>query len=518
MHDGDASPDVDAPLLSEGGDNLAELSVSELAMSIKRTLESSFGVVRVRGELGRVTVAKSGHMYFDLKDDKALINAIMWKGAAGKLPFKAEEGLEVVAEGRLSTYPGRSNYQLVVETMRPAGVGALMQLLEERKRKLAAEGLFDPSRKRDLPFLPSVIGVVTSPTGAVIRDIIHRVRDRFPVRVLVWPVLVQGEKAAEQIEAGILGFNALKAGGVIPRPDVIIVARGGGSIEDLWAFNEERVVRAAAASGIPLISAVGHETDTTLIDFASDKRAPTPTGAAEMALPVRSELISLVDDLGGRTRRSLVRGVERRRLQMASVAARLPKPEALLQQPRQKFDVLIERLSGALGRAVSRKRSVYESRAGRLQPTLLKREIANRAQRTAHLGQLLQPAIGRRLTDAARRLEAQGRLLETLSHAGVLKRGFALVVDGSGQIVRSVGRLTPGNRVRLRLGDGEAGATIDPDGRKGAADEGESTAPASRRRPQKRPVDASSEPRSGKKGGSGTGAAAKPRGGQGELF
>src|SRR5262245_18182742 len=304
------------------GDNMPEMTVSELANALKRTVEENYAFVRVRGELGRVVLAKSGHLYFDIKDENATLNTVMWKGQAGRLPFKPEEGLEVVAEGRLSTYPGRSNYQLIADKMRPAGLGALMQLLEERRKKLAAEGLFAAERKKPIPFLPSVIGVVTSPTGAVIRDILHRVRDRFPVHVVIWPALVQGERAAAEVAAGIRGFNALKAGGPIPRPDVIIVARGGGSIEDLWPFNEEIVVRAAAESVIPLISAVGHETDTTLIDHASDRRAPTPTGAAEMALPVRAELISTVSTLGARMSRCLTRTVDRRRLELKSATGR----------------------------------------------------------------------------------------------------------------------------------------------------------------------------------------------------
>ena len=273
--------------------NQPDLTVSELAASLKRTIETNFDRVRVRGELGRVTIARSGHMYADIKDDKAVLNSVMWKGQVDKLPFRPEEGLEVIAEGKLSIYAGRSNYQLIASSMRPAGAGALMQLLEERKKKLAAEGLFDPQHKKKLPFLPATIGVVTSPTGAVIRDILHRVADRFPVRVILWPALVQGDLAAGQIEAGIRGFNALKPA---DKPDVLIVGRGGGSIEDLWPFNEEAVVRAAFESEIPLISAVGHETDTTLIDYVSDARAPTPTGAAEIAVPVRADLAVAVDE------------------------------------------------------------------------------------------------------------------------------------------------------------------------------------------------------------------------------
>ncbi|MGK0266879.1 MAG: exodeoxyribonuclease VII large subunit, partial [Maricaulis sp.] len=328
--------------------NTHEFTVSELAGSLKRTVEDAFGHVRVRGELGRVVVAKSGHVYFDLKDDKSVITSIAWKGTAATFRFKPEEGLEVIIEGRMSTYPGRSQYQLIVESMEPAGAGALMALLDERRRKLAAEGLFDAGRKQTIPFLPRTIGVVTSPTGAVIRDILHRLRDRFPCHVLLWPVLVQGEAAAGQIAEAIRGFNALEAGGRVPRPDLIIVARGGGSIEDLWAFNEEIVVRAAAESLIPLISAVGHETDTTLIDYASDRRAPTPTGAAEIAVPVRAELKASLDTLGGRLVAGLSRLIERRRTELRSAARALPRPTSLLELKRQRFDMVADKLDGAL--------------------------------------------------------------------------------------------------------------------------------------------------------------------------
>ncbi|MGB3455807.1 MAG: exodeoxyribonuclease VII large subunit, partial [Litorimonas sp.] len=289
-------PEPEAPTLS----NVPEFTVSELAGNVKRTIEEAFGRVRVRGELGRVTIARSGHAYLDLKDDRAVINSIMWKGTVSRLSLRPEEGMEVIVEGKMSTYPGRSNYQLIIDRMELAGEGALMALLEKRKKALAAEGLFAAERKRDLPFLPRTIGVVTSPTGAVIRDILHRLEDRFPVHVLVWPVLVQGDRAAQQIADAIKGFNS---GTGFPRPDVLIVARGGGSLEDLWCFNEEVVIRAAAASDIPLISAVGHETDTTLIDYVSDKRAPTPTGAAEVAVPVRDDLLEFVADLGLRAMR-----------------------------------------------------------------------------------------------------------------------------------------------------------------------------------------------------------------------
>src|SRR6478752_3019938 len=280
--------------------NLPELTVSELSAALKRTIEDSYGYVRVRGELGKVSYHSNGHVYFDLKDDRACIAGVIWRSTSARIKLKLEAGLEVVITGRVTTYPGRSQYQIIVETLEPAGLGALMALLEERKKRLAAEGLFDPARKQLLPYLPAVIGVITSPTGAVIRDILHRLADRFPRRVLLWPVRVQGDGAAEEIAAAIRGFNALPADGALPQPDVLIVARGGGSIEDLWSFNEEIVVRAAADSMIPLISAVGHETDLTLIDFVADQRAPTPTAAAEMAVPVRSELVARVDSLARR--------------------------------------------------------------------------------------------------------------------------------------------------------------------------------------------------------------------------
>lgn len=448
---------LESPTPPPHGDNMPEMSVSELANALKRTVEENYAFVRVRGELGRVVLAKSGHLYFDIKDEGATLNTIMWKGNAGRLPFKPEEGLEVVAEGRLSTYPGRSNYQMIADKMRPAGVGALMQLLEERKKKLAAEGLFAPERKKAIPFLPAVIGVVTSPTGAVIRDILHRVRDRFPVHVLIWPALVQGEKAAAEVEAGIRGFNALKAGGAIPRPDVIIVARGGGSIEDLWPFNEERLVRAVADSEIPLISAVGHETDTTLIDFVSDRRAPTPTGAAEMALPVRSELIHQVQTLGGRLTRRLTGTVEKRKLELRSAGARLPKLDALLQGPRQRLDLASQRFGGSLSRMVARKRAKFDFAGGGLRPAALRREIVGKRTEVERLAARLQPALGRRMKRLRDALREQTRVLDSVSYERVLARGFALVTNGEGGLVRSAAAVAEGDALKLRFADGEVG-------------------------------------------------------------
>src|SRR5690349_17298169 len=329
--------------------NVFEFTVSELSQSLKRTVEDTYGHVRVRGEISGFRGAhSSGHCYFALKDESAKIEAVIWKGVHGRMRFKPQEGLEVIATGKLTTYPGSSKYQIVIEALEPAGIGALMALMEERKKKRAAEGLFDEARKQLLPWLPEVIGVVTSPTGAVIRDILHRLEDRFPRRVLVWPVKVQGEGSAEQVAAAIRGFNALPEAGKIPRPDLLIVARGGGSLEDLWSFNEEIVVRAAADSMIPLISAVGHETDITLIDFAADKRAPTPTAAAEMAVPVRSELIARVDSLARRNFVCWQRGQENRRNEFRGASRALPAAGELLDIPRQRLDAA----SGALPRAL----------------------------------------------------------------------------------------------------------------------------------------------------------------------
>src|SRR3954470_7829843 len=317
--------------------NLVEWTVSELSAALKRTVEDAYGFVRVRGEIsGFRGASPSGHCYFRLKDDKAVLEAVIWKGTAGRMRVKPEEGLEVIASGRLTTFPGSSKYQIFIDALEPAGIGALMKLLEERKKKLAAEGLFDEARKQLLPFIPEVIGVVTSPTGAVIRDILHRLADRFPRRVLVWPVRVQGETSAAEVAAAIEGFNALPEGGPLPRPDLIIVARGGGSLEDLWSFNEEIVVRAAAASMIPLISAVGHETDFTLIDFAADWRAPTPTAAAEKAVPVRSKLLVETDSLARRALACWQRCQEARRTELRAAARALPGLEDLFALPRQR--------------------------------------------------------------------------------------------------------------------------------------------------------------------------------------
>lgn len=437
--------------------NQPEQSVSELAASLKRTVETNFDHVVVRGELGRVTIAKSGHMYADLKDDKAVLNTIMWRGQVDRLTFRPEEGLEVVATGRLSTYEGRSSYQLIASSMRPAGAGALMQLLEERKKKLAAEGLFDSKHKKPIPYMPRTIGVITSPTGAVIRDILHRIRDRFPVRVIVWPALVQGDQAAAQVTAGIRGFNAMTGA---DRPDVLIVARGGGSIEDLWPFNEEVVVRAAFESEIPLISAVGHETDTTLIDYVSDRRAPTPTGAAEIAVPVRTELTLSVEESGQRLKRALTRSLVRARDKLS--AARLPRPETLLQSKRQRLDYASASLPKA-ALALTQRARLKLSRL-QLSPATLRAEIRGQRQRLRDVAVRARPALMRLIEQRKAALTAEGKLLETLSYQATLKRGYVIVRDNSGQLVRNSGQAGSLPVIRVTFADGDVTAAPIPDG------------------------------------------------------
>ena len=384
--------------------NAPEFTVSEISNAVKRVIEGEFGHVRVRGEISRVSRPASGHLYFDLKDDRSVIASVCWKGQAGRLTVRPEEGMEVVAVGRLTTFPGQSKYQLVVENLEPAGAGALMLMLEKRKAALAAEGLFEASRKKPIPYLPEVVGVITSPSGAVIRDILHRLRDRFPRRVVIWPVAVQGEKCAPEVAAAIRGFNAMTAGGPIPRPDVLIVARGGGSIEDLWGFNEEIVVRAAAASRIPLISAVGHETDTTLIDYAADLRAPTPTAAAELAVPVRADLIAWAAEQGARLARAAETRGEMRRQRLRDLARGLGRPEALTEGPRQRLDSWGERLGPALSSVAFRKRARL-AEAG-LRPAMLARAVEVQKRHLAQVADRLGPALGGRTLRGRERLES----------------------------------------------------------------------------------------------------------------
>jgi exodeoxyribonuclease VII large subunit len=495
--------------------NAPEFTVSELSSALKRTVEDAYGHVRVRGEIsGFRGPHSSGHCYFALKDENAKIEAVIWKTTHSRMRFKPQEGLEVIATGKLTTYPGSSKYQIVIEAIEPAGIGALMALMEERKRKLSAEGLFDEARKQLLPWLPDVIGVVTSPTGAVIRDILHRLQDRFPRRVLVWPVRVQGEGSAEQIAAAIRGFNALPEGGRIPRPDLLIVARGGGSLEDLWSFNEEIVVRAAAESVIPLISAVGHETDITLIDFAADKRAPTPTAAAEMAVPVRSELFVEVAALARRTMLCWQRGQEGRRNELRAAVRALPAAGELLAIPRQRLDgaaaslprglkanthahfrrfaatsarLTVRVLRGQVAQAKHRltvsgermtlsARSLLRARRDRfagLEVRLKTSKLANAQAKRQTIARDRERAL--RLTERARRalatamqrLEARvahsGQLLTALSYRSVLTRGFALVRDEQGHAVHAAAAIGPGARLDLEFADGRVAATADAD-------------------------------------------------------
>ncbi|HUZ72785.1 MAG TPA: exodeoxyribonuclease VII large subunit [Stellaceae bacterium] len=439
--------------------NLPEYSVSEIAALLKRTIEQNFAYVRVRGEISGFKRHSSGHAYFALKDEAAVLDAVCWRGT--RLALKPEDGMEVVCTGRLTTYPGRSRYQLVVESMELAGIGALLKLLEERKARLAAEGLFAPERKRKLPFLPEVIGVVTSPTGAVIRDILHRLADRFPRRVLIWPVAVQGEGAAAQVAAAIQGFNRLVPGGEPPRPDLLIVARGGGSIEDLMAFNEENVVRAAASSAIPLISAVGHETDTTLIDFASDRRAPTPTAAAEMAVPVRLELAAELDSKSLRLKHALGRELAARAGNLRAAARGLPDPHGLINAAAQRLDDRAERLVLALRQRVRLGAQQLDATARRLAPALLAAQIASSRQRLADHAPRLGAAAARIVALHATRLASlAGRLASWQQvQLQVLERGYVRVRGAAGKVLTSAAAVAPGAALTLEFHDGSVAAT-----------------------------------------------------------
>jgi exodeoxyribonuclease VII large subunit len=486
----DNSPlfDSDAPPATGLEHNLNEFSVGEISGAVKRTLEGAFGRVRVRGEISRPNYHGSGHLYFTLKDEDAAMDGVCWRGLVGKLGITLEEGMEVICTGRISSYPRSSKYQLVVEAVELAGEGALLKLLEDRRKKLTAEGLFDPDRKQDLPFLPEIIGVITSPTGAVIRDILHRLADRFPRRVLLWPVIVQGDGAAEQVAKAINGFNACEPDGVVPRPDLLIVARGGGSLEDLWAFNEEIVVRAAAESEIPLISAVGHETDTTLIDFASDVRAPTPTAAAEMAVPVRADLEAQLLD----NQRRLVAGLERcwedQRLQLEGLARGLPQPDRLLEEAAQRLDSETDRLKlsainrleqyrervTGVGARLRHPRDVMTSAGERLSQTgerfdlAISSNVQNSKTRFDGLDTTvrLPNAIARIFKTGQERLSFQGQLLESLSYKGVLERGFALVRDGDGKPVMRAAEAVAGGAIEIEFSDGSRGAAFGDEGGK----------------------------------------------------
>ncbi len=432
--------------------NQPEYSVSEISSALKRVVEDTFGYVRVRGEISGFKRAASGHLYMDLKDDKAVLNGVCWKGVATRIPFKPEDGLEVIVTGKISTYPGRSNYQIIIDQMEMAGEGALMALLEKRKKQLAAEGLFAPERKQPLPYLPSRIGVVTSPTGAVIRDILHRLEERFPVHVQLWPVRVQGDGAAEEIAHAIAAFNRMAS-----PPDLLIVARGGGSLEDLWAFNEEVVVRAAAASTIPLISAVGHETDTTLIDFVSDKRAPTPTAAAEMAVPVRSELIAWLMETHSRLFAAVSRNIRQRAERVEGLARGLPKPLQLLSHQQQRLDDWAERLKASLPIYMEKKQAALAQI--HLSPRLLAGQIETLTTRLTNIMDTAGRIVSHRLSQSEDRLSATARMLESLDYRNVMKRGYALVKQRDGHLVTSCQMASRADRLTLQFHDGETDVT-----------------------------------------------------------
>ncbi|CDM56014.1 MULTISPECIES: exodeoxyribonuclease VII large subunit [Rhizobium] len=513
--------------------NLTEYSVSELSGSIKRTVETAFDQVRVRGEIsGYRGPHSSGHAYFALKDDRARIDAVVWKGTFSRLKFRPEEGMEVIATGKVTTFPGSSKYQIVIETLEPAGAGALMALIEERKRRLGAEGLFDQSRKRRLPFMPRVIGVVTSPTGAVIRDILHRISDRFPVHVIVWPVKVQGEGSGEEVANAIRGFNSFEPRGEMPRPDVLIVARGGGSLEDLWSFNDEIVVRAAAESQIPVISAVGHETDWTLIDYAADVRAPTPTGAAEMAVPVKVELEAQTAGLAARLQGCMSRRMDHHRQSLRALIRALPSLDQLLALPRRRFDEAAAGLGRGLELNTINKRGSLERTAAHLRPDVLSNRIAERrqylnermtrAERTierlidrsksrvgradaifttlptrlktqtarlrdhlTNLSRHADTAVRHQLTRARGELTAQDRMLQSLSYKNVLKRGYAVIRDDENRPVSQAATLSSGMSISIEFADGHVGAVTTEGGPSSSTQRKRTAKPQEERAPPK---------------------------------
>jgi exodeoxyribonuclease VII large subunit len=485
---GESSDDRPRLLAEEmPGDNAPALSVSELSGALKRSVEEAFGHVRVRGEISGFKRVASGHCYMTLKDDRACIDGVIWKGSAAALRFRPEDGIEVIATGKLTTYPGRSKYQIVIDRMELAGQGALMALLDQRRRALAAEGLFDQDRKRPLPFMPRVIGVITSPTGAVIRDILHRLEDRCPSHVILWPVIVQGDGAAAQIASAIRGFGAMAADGVIRRPDLLIVGRGGGSIEDLWAFNEEIVVRAVAESSIPVISAVGHETDTTLCDFAADLRAPTPTAAAEMAVPVRADLLAHVRELGLRAERLTRRYQERAAERLEAMARHLPSPAALLDPQRQRLDDVGDRLPRALGRRLAIAGGELAQISGALRPRLIEDRIRNngalikaemrameRLMTTAsqHTRQRFDAVAARlrpeplqaRIAQGHERLDRLWRLADSLHPDRPLRLGYVRVERRTGGVVANAEAAKAAAALTLHFADGPVDVRVEKPG------------------------------------------------------
>lgn len=492
--------------------NMAEYTVTEISGSIKKTVETAFTHVRVRGEIsGFRGQHSSGHAYFSIKDQKARMDAVVWKGVFNRLKFKPEEGMEMIATGKITTFPGSSKYQIVIEQLEPAGAGALMALLEERKKKLAAEGLFDANRKQLLPYLPKTIGVVTSPTGAVIRDILHRISDRFPVHVIVWPVRVQGDTSGDEVAAAINGFNALDDASDIKKPDLIIVARGGGSLEDLWGFNDEAVVRAADQSDIPLISAVGHETDWTLLDLVADERAPTPTGAAEMSVPVKADLEASLSNLSARLRSASSRNIDQRRQNFIALSRGLPSLDNLLALPRRRIDEATSNLAKAIHLNTINKRRGFDLAVNRLTPIALLAALRDRHSRVQQIGQrlntnferisdrkrtslerldrTLQPvpqqilkrigqnrsqidqysvrsdnAVKSLLGRLSQQLHAQERMRKSLGYKSVLKRGFALVRDGDNKPITLASGVSDGQALNIQFADGYVNANAAGEG------------------------------------------------------
>jgi exodeoxyribonuclease VII large subunit len=451
----------ESPAAAVTASNAQPYTVSELAFALKRTIEDAYGFVRLRGELSKVTFHGNGHVYLDIKDERASISGVIWKTSVPRLGIRPQTGLEVIVTGKITTYPGRSQYQIIIETMEPAGVGALLAQLERLKARLAAEGLFEPSRKQRLPAMPAVVGVITSPTGAVIRDILHRIKERWPCRVVVWPVVVQGDQAAAQVRAAIQGFAGLARGGPIPRPDLLIVARGGGSVEDLWPFNDEALARAVAACPIPLISAVGHETDTTLIDFVSDRRAPTPTAAAEIATPVFADLRAGLADQERRLLQCGSRALETRRTRLTAASRGLPRPQDILLLASQRFDHAAARLGSGLEKNLAVHRQQFVRASANLRPQLLQRPAEQKARRLEEVFARAGPSLLRRLERSAERLASLEKLRLSLDPDGPLMRGFARIHHASGRLVRNAGAVEAGEAVKLVFVDGERGAVID---------------------------------------------------------
>ena len=457
---------------NRAGDNVPEYSVSEISNALKRTVEQTYNFVRVRGEVSGFKCPSSGHWYFSLKDDTSVLSAVCWRGVTSRMPTVPEDGMEVIVTGKLTTYGGRSSYQIVIDSLEPAGEGALLKLLEDRKKKLSAEGLFEQSRKMPIPVLPAIVGVITSPTGAVIRDILHRIDDRFPRPVLMWGVAVQGHGAAEQIAAAIDGFNQLpkqdakrdakrdnsSEGHTPVRPDVLIVARGGGSLEDLWAFNEECVVRAVAQSTIPIISAVGHETDTTLIDFVADRRAPTPTAAAEMAVPVRMELLHRVDELHYRGHSQMQKWLGDKHNHVENLFRALPDATSILGHAEQRMDDMWERLTMT-------GRTVIGTLEHRLQNYALQlkspQDIVDKMHQSLQsYGERLHLSHGQNMVRINDRLASLSSLLESYSYRNVLKRGFTVIRDDTGQVIQSAHTMENGTSGTVEFYDGHRTATF----------------------------------------------------------